>query len=171
MCVNSSSTPFLLLPLPIICCRFVNKNVQPNENPCMNDLMHYTYGSLDGPTMLKYVSAVRSLPVLCCLVCTSAAPASELALMNERMRLPLPSAAFLTPSAPSPSPPDSLPLLPVQMEQTGDMHVAVYDWNNLYMYVSNAGLADANGNAQPAYDRPFLRFDMGALWNTTLADY
>lgn len=59
----------------------------------------------------------------------------------------------------------------LQLEQTGDMHVAVYDWNNLFMYVSNAGLSDANGNAQPAYDRPFLRFDMGALWNTTLADY
>lgn len=26
----------------------------------MNDLMHYTYGNLDGPTMLKYVSAVSS---------------------------------------------------------------------------------------------------------------
>lgn len=59
----------------------------------------------------------------------------------------------------------------LQMEQTGDMHVAVFDWNNEFMYVSNAGLADANGNAQPAYDRPFLRFDMGALWNTSLADY
>jgi len=53
-------------------------------------------------------------------------------------------------------------------EQTGDMHIAVFDWGNKQMYVSNAGLADVNGNAVPAYDRPFLRFDMEALWNQTL---
>jgi len=57
------------------------------------------------------------------------------------------------------------------MEQTGDMHIAVFDWNNDWMYVSNAGLADAQGNAQPAFERQFVRLSMDGLWNTTMAQY
>jgi isopenicillin-N N-acyltransferase-like protein len=93
---------------------FINKHVQPSNDPCMNDLMHYAYGSFDGPTIAKYVTA---------------------------------------------------------MEQTGDMHIAIYDWGQEYMYVSNAGIAAADGSCIPAYERPFLRFDMGQLWNTTLTQY
>jgi hypothetical protein len=91
---------------------FVNKHVQPSTEPCMNDLMHYLYGSIDGPSIIKYVTA---------------------------------------------------------MEQTGDMHIGVFDWNNRWMYVSNASPSDANGNgAVPAYNRPFMRFDMQTLWDQSL---
>jgi len=43
--------------------------------------------------------------------------------------------------------------------QTGDMHIAVYDFAKQYMYVANASPV-VNGTVIPAYDRPFLRLDM-----------
>jgi hypothetical protein len=51
--------------------------------------------------------------------------------------------------------------------QTGDVHVAVVDWNTKHMYVS-VGYApmfifDKDGYA---YARPFLRFDLQSLWDT-----
>ncbi len=55
--------------------------------------------------------------------------------------------------------------------QTGDMHIAVYDFDNGFMYAANAGPADANGNAVSAYDRQFMRFNMTQLWATALSDY
>lgn len=93
---------------------FVNKHVQPSQDPCLNDLMHYVYGRIDGVSVARYVTA---------------------------------------------------------MHQTGDMHIAIYDRNNEYLYVANAGVADANGNASPAYTAQFLRFDAAALWSTNLSDY
>lgn len=51
------------------------------------------------------------------------------------------------------------------MEQTGDMHIAVYDFSRELMYVSNASPGDGQGNGVvKAYDRPFLRFNMTQLW-------
>lgn len=86
---------------------YINKHVQPSDDQCMNDLMHTYYGSLDGPTIVKYVTA---------------------------------------------------------MEQTGDMHIGIYDWGQSLMYVSNAGLSVAGADGPPAYDRQFLRFNMTELW-------
>lgn len=37
---------------------FLNKNAQPSSNPCMNDLMHAFYGSLDGPSIATYVTSL-----------------------------------------------------------------------------------------------------------------
>jgi hypothetical protein len=44
--------------------------------------------------------------------------------------------------------------------QTGDMHIAVYDFAKKYMYVANASPMP---NVVPAYDRPFVRLDMAQL--------
>jgi hypothetical protein len=49
--------------------------------------------------------------------------------------------------------------------QTGDMHLAVYDFGNNYMYVSNASPMP---NVVPAYDRPFVRLDMAQLFSEKL---
>lgn len=51
--------------------------------------------------------------------------------------------------------------------QTGDMHIAVYDFANRYMYVSNASPLSASGSVTPAYSMPFIRLDMNAMWNMT----
>jgi isopenicillin-N N-acyltransferase like protein len=49
--------------------------------------------------------------------------------------------------------------------QTGDMHVAVYDYTKNFMYVSNASPANATGGGViPAYDRPYVRLDMASLF-------
>lgn len=40
--------------------------------------------------------------------------------------------------------------------QTGDMHIAIYDFSTMQMYVSNAS-PYVNGTFTPAYDRPFTR--------------
>jgi len=47
--------------------------------------------------------------------------------------------------------------------QTGDMHIGIYDFNQNFMYVSNAS-PYVNGSAIPAYDRQFIRFNMTALF-------
>jgi hypothetical protein len=89
---------------------FVDKHVQPDSNPCMNNIMHEYYGQLGGENMARAVTAI---------------------------------------------------------EQTGDTHIGVYDFANSYMYISNAAPVDSSGKAVPAYDRPFIRMDMAALFNTT----
>jgi len=49
--------------------------------------------------------------------------------------------------------------------QTGDMHIAIYDFALKQMYVANAGVYNAtSGIAEPAYKRPFTRLDMGAMF-------
>lgn len=54
--------------------------------------------------------------------------------------------------------------------ETGDMHVAVYDFANNYMYVSNASPVPASGpnDVVPAYNRNYIRLDMNQLFATTL---
>jgi len=55
------------------------------------------------------------------------------------------------------------------LSQTGDMQIAVYDFNNMYVYLSNAGIYDAKTkNVEKAYDRPFTRLDMKTLFNEKL---
>merc|ERR1712137_148908 len=51
--------------------------------------------------------------------------------------------------------------------ETGDMHVALYDFSHNYMYVSNA--SPANGSQViPAYERSYIRLDMSALFSESL---
>ena len=54
--------------------------------------------------------------------------------------------------------------------ETGDMHVAVYDFANDFMYVSNASPVPPSGPSGviPAYNRPYIRLDMRQLFSTTL---
>ena len=47
------------------------------------------------------------------------------------------------------------------IHQTGDMHISVYDYTNMQMYVSNAAPAP---NGTKAYDRKFVRIDMKAAF-------
>jgi isopenicillin-N N-acyltransferase like protein len=53
------------------------------------------------------------------------------------------------------------------VHQSGDMHLAVYDYAQNYMYVASASPVPANGDASqviPAYNRPFIRLDMASLF-------
>jgi hypothetical protein len=47
--------------------------------------------------------------------------------------------------------------------QTGDAHAAIYDYKGNYMYVAAASSPD-HPPVIGAYDRPFLRLDMSAMW-------
>jgi hypothetical protein len=47
----------------------------------------------------------------------------------------------------------------------GDLHIAVYDYAKMLMYVANAS---PSPNATPAYARQFTQLDMGALFATTM---
>jgi len=47
------------------------------------------------------------------------------------------------------------------MEQTGDMHIAVMDFDAKRIYVANAS---PTPNASPAYNNGFVAFDMQSLW-------
>ena len=38
---------------------FINKHVQPSAEPCMNDLMHASYGALSARAAAQYVSALE----------------------------------------------------------------------------------------------------------------
>ena len=49
-------------------------------------------------------------------------------------------------------------------EQTGDMHLATYDWAADELIVANA----SPDGTQLAYDAPLVRFSMSALWAQTL---
>jgi hypothetical protein len=51
--------------------------------------------------------------------------------------------------------------------QTGDTHLAVYDFKNMRMFVSNASPVANNGTVVPAYDRPFVQLDMKTLFALT----
>lgn len=46
------------------------------------------------------------------------------------------------------------------LEQTGDMHIAVFDFGADRLFVANA----APGGAQLAYDATFVEFTMSSLW-------
>jgi len=50
--------------------------------------------------------------------------------------------------------------------QTGDMHLAVYDFLQNLVYVSNAS-PWVNNTCTPAYDRPFVRLNMTELFGQT----
>jgi len=52
--------------------------------------------------------------------------------------------------------------------QTGDMHVAVYDYLNQFMYVSNAQVYVPGQPQLMAYQRPYVRLNMSALFNEPL---
>jgi len=49
------------------------------------------------------------------------------------------------------------------LEQTGDMHIAVADFDAKLWYISNASPAP---NASPAYNNGFIRLNMTQLWST-----
>eukprot|EP00010_Vexillifera_abyssalis_P002857 CAMPEP_0201552088 /NCGR_PEP_ID=MMETSP0173_2-20130828/13637_1 /ASSEMBLY_ACC=CAM_ASM_000268 /TAXON_ID=218659 /ORGANISM="Vexillifera sp., Strain DIVA3 564/2" /LENGTH=441 /DNA_ID=CAMNT_0047962507 /DNA_START=21 /DNA_END=1346 /DNA_ORIENTATION=+ len=50
--------------------------------------------------------------------------------------------------------------------QTGDMHIAIYDYLENMMYISNAGIYDeSTQTVDPAYNRQFTRLDMTQMWN------
>eukprot|EP01121_Diplochlamys_sp_Union-15-3_P022779 TRINITY_DN979_c0_g1_i2.p1 TRINITY_DN979_c0_g1~~TRINITY_DN979_c0_g1_i2.p1 ORF type:complete len:363 (+),score=59.70 TRINITY_DN979_c0_g1_i2:98-1186(+) len=51
--------------------------------------------------------------------------------------------------------------------QTGDMHIAIYDFANQYMYVSNAS-PYVNGTYVPAYNRRFIQLDMSKLFSVKI---
>jgi len=63
------------------------------------------------------------------------------------------------------------PLIDVTAQsQTGDMHAAVYDYGNDYVYlaVASQGIPYPPSNPNdviPAYDRQFIQFDMDALFS------
>lgn len=50
------------------------------------------------------------------------------------------------------------------LQQTGDMHIAITDFQNELWYVSNAAPVTANGTVVKAYDRAFTRLNLTALW-------
>jgi hypothetical protein len=51
----------------------------------------------------------------------------------------------------------------VSMFQTGDMHIALYDFENEFMFVANAAAPGESG-PHNAYDRQFVKFNMPALF-------
>ncbi len=61
-----------------------------------------------------------------------------------------------------------------QAHQTGDVHIATYDYSKKEMYVA-IGRANGQGTYQPpgssdpsawrAFNRPYLKFDMNDFWN------
>mmetsp|Transcript_8941 Transcript_8941/g.11057 ORF Transcript_8941/g.11057 Transcript_8941/m.11057 type:complete len:288 (-) Transcript_8941:56-919(-) len=54
------------------------------------------------------------------------------------------------------------------LHETGDMHAALFDFAQNYMYVANASPVPQNGNASlviPAYNRPYVRLDMASLFS------
>lgn len=83
---------------------FINKHVQPSDEPCMNDCLLAIDGNVTGLNTFQYVTA---------------------------------------------------------LEQTGDMHIAVYDWGADSLYVANA----SPDGKQLAYDATFVQFTMSDLWN------
>jgi len=50
-------------------------------------------------------------------------------------------------------------------EETGDMHIGIMDFAEKAMYVSNAApYSSVTKSAQPAYDRPFVKVDLSAMF-------
>lgn len=67
------------------------------------------------------------------------------------------------------------------LDQTGDMHIAIYDYGQGQLYISNASPSgwvpgvgkpspgtSSGADVIPAYARPFLRFDVVSLWAQSL---
>jgi len=55
-----------------------------------------------------------------------------------------------------------------RLTQSGDVHIAVYDFGKQEVYVSR-GLTNATGDfIQYAYEAPFLRWNMSSLWKISL---
>jgi len=48
--------------------------------------------------------------------------------------------------------------------ETGDTHAAIYDFPNMNLYVTSAGVYDPKVGAVPAYKRPWTKLSMTALW-------
>ena len=90
---------------------FIDKHVQPDYDPCLNDLMDEFYGEISAENTIQYITPVH---------------------------------------------------------ETGDMHIAIYDFDNQYMYVASASPACKNCTVIPAYKRPFSRLDMGKQWQMAL---
>ena len=53
------------------------------------------------------------------------------------------------------------------MHQTGDLHIAIYDFKYKFMYVANAS-PFSDGKYIPAYDRPFVRLNLNQLFTEKL---
>lgn len=53
------------------------------------------------------------------------------------------------------------------LHETGNMHIAIYDYDKRFMYVANAS-PFVNNTYTPAYDRPFVRFDLNQLFTTAV---
>jgi hypothetical protein len=82
---------------------FINKHVQPSDEPCMNDCLKAIYSNISGLNTFQYVTA---------------------------------------------------------LEQTGDMHIAVYDFGADKLHVANA----SPDGTQLAYDATFVEFTMSKMW-------
>jgi len=52
----------------------------------------------------------------------------------------------------------------ISISQTGNLHAAIYDLTNMWMYVANARGAGESGPLN-AFDRPFVRFNMTAMFS------
>jgi len=52
--------------------------------------------------------------------------------------------------------------------QTGDTHIAIYDYKQNYMYIANASPYNPNTGFIPAYNSPFVRLDMLQLFAESL---
>jgi len=52
----------------------------------------------------------------------------------------------------------------IPLSKTGDLHAAIYDLTGMMMWVANAR-ADGESGPLNAYDRPFVQFNMTALFN------
>jgi hypothetical protein len=49
--------------------------------------------------------------------------------------------------------------------QTGNLHIAVYDFPNDIIYLAGASPVDKQGNFLRAYERPFVKVDLLKLWS------
>jgi len=52
----------------------------------------------------------------------------------------------------------------VAITQTGDLHIAIYDLTDNFMFVSNAKKNESPG-PKMAYDRQFVKFNMTSLFS------
>jgi len=49
--------------------------------------------------------------------------------------------------------------------KTGPTHIAVFDYDNMVMYISHASPADASGHAIPAWAQPYTKIDLNAAFS------
>jgi hypothetical protein len=54
--------------------------------------------------------------------------------------------------------------------QSGDLHIAVYDFANDTIYLSGASVLDNKGNFLKAYERAFLKLEMQPMWSVEKPD-